>query len=632
MTRPNLAALWPYDRKTTVSILYLAAIWFATHGYYGVWGDGLLYAGQALSHLYPDAFRQDLFFLFGSQDDFTIYGRLYAFAIAWAGLHGATVGLIVIANAAWIAGAVFVIRRLDLPEDLRWTALVLLFALPSTYGAEHLIGFFEAALTPRIWAEAFGLAAIASALARQTLPSLAFCALAALFHPIIALPAIAFSVLYRLRFDVAAALILAGLLLVIVVVSLPAGLLPGRLGFMDDAWYALAVERAPYAIISQWTAADFGEIVFLMTVLGCAALRAPAHLSAVSRTVLLVTALFLAASCIGALTQHALLVQAQLWRVLWLTKVFAILAAAWLFAQYWGKSRAHNFVLAALAVIWVTAHSLSGYLGLPVAALLFHLDRRNQDGAPRYLAAAGCAGIAMVLLAGIGTMPEVSKLLSMQEPNASAQVTAVVLTVFGWVVLVLPFVFRSHLARQDKWRHAGIVAVLAFLILSVFYWDRRMSNPAGACASTPGCLVEVDRQLPKSAVIYMDDALYLPWLVLHRSNYGGFAQAAGTLFSRDTAMEARRRQQRLEKLGTRDGTLDWHRMQYLRDSDVKSHYRFEGLVHVCHDRAVDYLILEAEFGQASPRAFDEPVLLNKRYFVYDCGLVRDRFADPYAGP
>lgn len=631
MTRPNLAALWPYDRKTTVSILYLAAIWFATHGYYGVWGDGLLYAGQALSHLYPDAFRQDLFFLFGSQDDFTIYGRLYAIAIAWTGLHGATVGMIVVANAAWIAGAVFVLRRLALPERLKWVSLVLLFALPSAYGAEHLIGFFEAALTPRIWAEAFGLAAIASALARQTLPSLAFCALAALFHPIIALPAIAFSVLYRLRFEAAAALTLAGLVLIIVVASLPAGWLPGRLGFMDAAWFGLVVERSPFAVISQWSGADFGEIVFLMTMLGCAALRAPAPLGAASRTVLLVTALFLAASCIGALTQHALLVQAQLWRVLWLTKVFAILAAAWLFAQYWGKSRAHNFVLAALGVIWVTAHSLSGYLGLPVAALLFRLDCQEGQNAARHAQLIGLVTAVVALVVGIRTVPGISSLFAQGSAFVPDRVIADVLIEFGWVILVLPFIAARKRDLKDVWKHAGILCVLVFLILSVFHWDRRLADLKRVCIWTPGCLAELDRSLPKSAVVYWEDTLYFPWLILHRPNYGGFAQAAGLLFSRETAMEARRRQQRLEKLGTRDGTLDWHRMQYLRDSDVKSHYRFEGLIHVCHDRAVDYLILEAEFGQASPRAFDEPVL-NKRYFVYDCGLVRDRFADPYAGP
>lgn len=625
----SLEALWPYDRKTTVSILYLAAIWLATHGYYGIRADGTLYTGQALSHLYPDVFRRDLFFLFGSQDDFTIFGRVYATLIGWIGLHGATLGLFFAAHAMWIAGASFVIRQVQQPA-LWWGSFALLLIVPGTYGSDNVFGYSEKLLTARIFAEAIGLASIALALVWRTLPSLAFGILAALFHPIIALPAIAYSVLHRLRFDTAVVLALAGLIIVVAIVAFLPATLPGRLGFMDDAWYALAVERSPFTFLDQWSLADFGEVVFLIVMLGYAALRAPAPLNAVSRTVLLVTALFLAVSCVGAATHHTLLIQAQLWRVLWLTKIFAILAAAWLFAQYWGKSRSHNLLLSGLAVAWLAVDSTGGYLSVPVCALLLWLDQGGKGDIPRYLELEGYVVLTVALLIGIGNKPWMVGLALMGEEIFSPLALVIAVNELGWVVLLLPLVLGRRLAVWDRWQHVAVVSVLVFLILSVFYWDRRFINSVQACVWTPGCLSEIDRYLPRSAVIYWQDALPLSWIVLRRPIYASFEQTAGLMFSRETAFEARRRVTRLEKLGVRDGSLKWPRGFHQRWIETKVHLRFDGLVHVCHDRAVDYLILEAEFGQASPRVFDEP-LLKTRYYVYDCGLVRERFADPYAG-
>lgn len=576
MINPNLAARWSFDRKTAVLILYVIAIWLFTHGYHGISHDGLFYAVQALFHLDPGSFRQDLFFLFGSQDDFTLFGRVYAILIAWFGLNRATVGLLLAAQAFWIVGAVAVIRQIY-KDELQWSALVLLIALPSHYGSERVFSYAESVLTARLLAEAFSLAGIALAMAGRTGLSLALCALAALFHPIMALPAIAFAILSRLRFGAAVALVLSSLILLGVMVSVPTSYLPGRLGIMDDVWYALAVEHSPFSFIDQWTAMEYGEILLLVTVLGYAALRAPEPLRGAARTVLLITTALLTAAWVGTVTHHAILIQAQFWRVLWLTKIFAILVAVWLFAQYWGRSRYHKLVLA----------------GLAVTAL-----------APRVISALVAAEMSIGLI-----------------------VVAVVGIHLIWVLLLVPVLPGGWLVEGKKWQLLALVFVLEFLLLSVYWWDRRKMEPMRVCRETPGCLAEIDHHLPKNAVIYWQDAFEIAWFVLRRPHYGSSFQAAGLLYHRETAIEARRRVARLEKLGVLDGIFDWHRMTL--KNKPKPQLKFDGLVHVCHDPAVDFLVLEGEFQQASPRAFDEP-LLNTRFFVYDCRLVRERFTDPYA--
>jgi len=70
----------PASRWTTAACAALVVgVTLLFHPYWGIWHDSVLYLGQALALLYPESFRQDLFFAFGSQADYTLFPR----AIAW---------------------------------------------------------------------------------------------------------------------------------------------------------------------------------------------------------------------------------------------------------------------------------------------------------------------------------------------------------------------------------------------------------------------------------------------------------------------------------------------------------------------------------------------------------------------
>lgn len=79
--------LWAWDGLSVV-VLLLAGLWLWAHPYRGLTHDAILYSAQALSHLYPEIFRSDIFFVYGSQDDYTLFSRIYAFLIGWLGLEG----------------------------------------------------------------------------------------------------------------------------------------------------------------------------------------------------------------------------------------------------------------------------------------------------------------------------------------------------------------------------------------------------------------------------------------------------------------------------------------------------------------------------------------------------------------
>jgi hypothetical protein len=98
-------------RFTATAIFGLAAVWLFAHRYFGIQHDGLFYAVQALAHNSPEAFERDIFFAFGSQDDYSLFSRIYARLIAWLDLSGAGLAGLVAAQLAWAAAAAAIARH-----------------------------------------------------------------------------------------------------------------------------------------------------------------------------------------------------------------------------------------------------------------------------------------------------------------------------------------------------------------------------------------------------------------------------------------------------------------------------------------------------------------------------------------
>jgi hypothetical protein len=166
------------------AVLGLAAIWLWTHRYFGLQHDGLFYAVQALARITPDAYAGDIFFAFGSQDDYSLFSRLYAALIRSLGLAGAALILLVAAQLAWAIAAAAVARQW-LEGRAFWLGLALIFALPGHYGsqaeiAHDVLRYAETFLTARSWAEPLVLAAVAAALARRQNLAVAMITLATL--------------------------------------------------------------------------------------------------------------------------------------------------------------------------------------------------------------------------------------------------------------------------------------------------------------------------------------------------------------------------------------------------------------------------------------------------------------------
>lgn len=131
------------------------------------------------------------------------------------------------------------------------------------------------------------------------------------------------------------------------------------------------------------------------------------------------------------------------------------------------------------------------------------------------------------------------------------------------------------------------------------------------------------RVIPASAVVYWEDDVQMTWFGLGRANYASLNQTVGLIFNRQTAIEGKRRVDRLAALGVKDGIFAPERNQATLPEGS-----FAGLVHVCHDPALDYVILSKSYGKSViAQHFD--TLASQRFYLYDCAWLRQNFANTW---
>jgi hypothetical protein len=238
--------------RTMTAYVSLAVLWISTHPYVGLVHDARLYAVQALHRLDPQRFAEDLYFAFGSQDSFTVFSAIYAPLVGTFGSSTAHALLTVFGHVLWISSLLWLTRTLFGPTRAALLATAAAIVLNPHYGGLGLFGYAEPFATPRVFAEAFVMLALAGALRGQRVLAVGALMLGGAFHPLMALPgmALVFLVLAnrdrRLWWALAP---LAGATVVLVMVGVePFG---RATRFVDDEWFSIMLERVPYVLLSH---------------------------------------------------------------------------------------------------------------------------------------------------------------------------------------------------------------------------------------------------------------------------------------------------------------------------------------------------------------------------------------------
>lgn len=612
-------------------LFYAIAAWLLVHSYRGVEHDAALYAGQAIAWLHPEAFRHDLFFAFGSQDDFTLFTPLFAGLLRWLPLGDAALLLVVLAHVVWVGAAVVLVHRLFRNDGLAtWLGIVLVLGGFPAWGPQTVLAYGEGYITARVWAEAFALIAVSCSLSGQRLAALLTCALSLALHPIIALPAVGFVAFHGFR---PRQLLSAGALALITV---GIGLAMGQLSFsrlfgvMDPDWYEIVFNRAPYILVTTWSTRDINHVLALFAVLITAALSADERLKRVWIALLATGAIGMGLALVAAGTHHALLMQMQTWRVLWLLRIFAALAAIWLVFAFWPRGQAHRLILMGLAFGWLVKDYWGGALALSMPLVLLFRSRWEGHSVPRSIViTAWLAVIAAVLNTLVAEVQQTlvflyqniaglppSRLPAAQIQTVSRQLGGVIFPLLLWPVW--------RLAHGGKTlRPAIFVAAWAMAFLAAGLWNQRSPAERDITSSLAREAEPLVDFFPGNALVYWENNHRIPWFVLHRGNYASGPQTAGLLFSRQTALEARQRIGRLALLGMRDAGISWTGKGA---PGVMRETTFAGLLHACHDPVLDFVVLSTSFPEGRPRVF--PQNEHYAYHVYDCRMLRQAFLDP----
>lgn len=603
--------------------LALAGLWAFTHPWSGIHHDGILYAAQAMLHHLPEVFRGDLFFAYGSQDDYTVFGRVYGAAVDAFGLTGASRLGWAAAQLLWFGVAVAWIARV-VPAGVLVPAAAAVFALPAFYSSDLVLRVAEPFLTARSFAEPLAAGGLLACLAGARAAGGALLLAAAAIHPIMAAPAvlagalITFEPFWRRHWKLLLALGIAALAAV-------CGPYPGLgIARVDEAWYGLLRRCSPIVTPDEWRPLDWVRMIVPLVVLHQCARLSEGRWALAWRVIAACGALGLALTVLAALSRWELGLQVQFWRFGWIAAWVAPLAAIGTAAALPGERVAARLALfAAVPAIVLTSHPWLELLWMMPAVYLVSLFPLLSDEAGRTPRAHRLAFAVLSLIAVAAVAAAVLVQLALEagrDPDLTLPGLRFALARehLGWAVLPALVLAAPIVARRTgaatrpqalAWSGAIVIVMLAALA-----FDGR--GPAAR---------EVDRMLamgqPKwSEVIGKSQTVLWPehaqhvWLALNRRVFASRTQLPGAVFSRESAMQVSRRMAGVAAVAGSDASPDFRHFVPRDSLPVPSRADLDA---ACAQPGLDFVVLSVELGPLAAPPFRD-VETGKDHYLHRC--------------
>jgi len=571
----------------------LVGIWLLAHPYYGLVHDGLLYAGQGLLALKPEVFRNDLFFLFGSQDEYTVFSPLYAWLIGLFGLQFAAAMMLAAAHLLWLSGIVRLVFALS--ADMRERGLALLFVAAgvSLYGV-LLLGYGEGFLTSRPLAEGLVLHGLAWLVAGRAVLALCAVLAGALFHPLMALPGlVSGGLFYAFRYPRFWVLPIAGLIGGLGLALLHVGPFGRLFQTMDPEWFDLVVLRDAPVFLTAWPAEAWGRLIIQVAAALAAVLVLPEPIRRLALAVLITALGGCLVSLIGGEWLHSvLIIQLQVWRSTWLLAVIANLAMGMLFYRLWVQ-RTNAPVLTMLLAAgagWAVFSPGQVVMAIVLVAVALQISGRLPVISPLWekliFAVGGVALTLLVLVRGYGLAAHFNAESRVAGAVNSAAIDFIVL------IAIMAALYRAGWLQ----RRGTILLALVVLASGLALWDRRGTEQRYLEAA-------IGEANPFAAYLRTDDQVYWrrglekTWFLLQHPGFMSYRQGAGILFSRETAMAYRDRAKLVAPLDSREFYDAWSDdATQMLDMTALNVPDFADLVQVCQaPDGPDAVVLEFAF-------------------------------------
>ena len=605
--------------------LLVAAAWLLARPYVGLRHDGLLYLGQIMLQWDPGVFSRDLFFEFGSQDRFSIAAPVLANLYRHVDFAKAQIVLVMASQLAVVLAAFALLRRAGATSAECVLGLVALGVMSHNYGGWVIFSFSERFVTGRTFAEPFALLALLLIDRNRVAAGMVAMAASLVFHPLVAVPAMAVAwgvlVLRDRRWAWA-------------LVAVPAALALGAaqidpfsrlVTVFDDEWFK-AVRRANgHIFVTEWHVEDLEAVVF-----DCAVLWVAARLFPTVGALLRVTAIAtVALYCISALgtdgLHNVLLTQIQLWRVHWLTHLLALTLLPALLVRAWRQddtvSHILVFVVAAAAVSLNVRYSSSTLLMLCAASALW-LYAKRPPISPGLLKAARAAAAVALIAVSVLILLETSRQLASARGHDLGLSYFILLAVTAPVLSIPAALLLLHAWRHGRPAAAGALAVAAAgVVFGLTHWDQR---PPWTRYFEDNLRTEHPWEkliAPTEQVLWWDEAPRV-WGLLHRASYYSILQGAGLLFNRGTAIEHQRRAKVTGPIQMQRDVCDLMSTIGAEGVDAECWPTMEAIEDVCRaDSLLRYVIIDRKLARGAIADWS-PMPNFTTFHLHDCKQIR----------
>ncbi len=517
-------------------------LWVLFFPYAGITHDAQLYTLQALSHVEPELYKNDIFLRFGSQDQFTLFSSLYAAFIKIFGVESAGAYLTLISHFLFF-GAVFLLAWQFMPYGLAVFALGLVLVVSSYYGSEHVFHYIEMFLTPRMLAEAFVLFAIVVWLNKKYIVAAIFLLLALSLHPLMAAAGfvLLLSGIYITYWRSLSLVVVMGCALLFVVSNTSQLLTHWQ---FDGDWLGIIEKHSTHLFFYYWSIDDIANalVPLISLMLSCL------FFTVEKEKKLAIAALFTGVMAVlvhgvgGDSLDIAIITQGQAWRWLWLTTLVAILLLPNLIINLWKAKSAGKIIVITLISAWLIR---SQFWGLVVAIWAFVLAGalKVNWGSEFFWGVSKWIGVVLLLLPffllfGVSHfhITVITALFNgshLQDFYGMWHESAFAL----YLLLMGAVVFTSfHRALRFS------LAIGLFICSASAFWFMGKSwLPQSKLESVFKQYEEVRNIVPVGEDVFTLWPPVSTWTLLQRPNYISGIQMAGLVFTRETAIEADRR-------------------------------------------------------------------------------------------
>lgn len=601
--------------------------WALTH-HYALSGDGELYAFQAMARVIP-ALNADIYLASTSQDQYTLFSPLFAWAMHWFGLLNAAAGLFALCTVSLFAAA-WALAREIWDSRIAWLSVAMLVMAVAGYGAYGVFHSAENYLTARSMAEALVVTSLALRYRGYSGLSWAIALLGLFIHPLMALPGLLLLTCLSVSGPLSLLAAAAGIVLALAIegIATMATHAWNAFSIMDGQWLEVVRERSQFLFLKYWHLSDWEMHARILLCLAISALSSDdARLRRLCASAALVgvTGLIIAliASSLGP---TPILLQGQAWRWFWVTGFVSVLTILPTALRLW-KGGGCGAVCATLLVAGWTFSPINGTFLVAAALCLWSLRGHVQPPTQKLLWVLSFLLIAAILAwtvaniwsvcsTPLGTKTDEPVLIERLRSVYALPTAALALYVLGW-----KGIRTSHSAYVS-----GVAGVL-LLTICAFAMRGSFSRP-----STVGTRAEIEAFSDwRDAIPATSNVLLVPtrnsagfvWFSLQRPSYLSVNQAAGVVFSPITSREIRRRSQILLPIMEPDWMLLSQNTLVDQGKRLDAQTRPltpERLVAICADLQLGFVVAK-EFLGFDARTHTQPGEW-KGWHLYDCRRVR----------